>query len=843
MREDPPFQEAAPLASEHSFAAGHWELLDTALADALDLPEPDRLAFLEERLGTYPELFQEGQRLLRRAAEAEAFFAQRLAFSPAQGATLGSWQLERELGRGGSSVVWLAHRRDGKAEMRAAIKMLQTPFASPALVERFDREKQILASLQHPNIAHLLDASIGPRDLPNFAMEFVDGLPLPEHCSRYQLSLTARVRLARQLLDGLQYAHSKLVVHRDLKPGNIFCTSSGIPKLLDFGIARLLESQDLLPQTETIYRALSVDYASPEQLRGEAPSTATDIYSMGLVLYETFTGERARRWNQRAITEILRDCDVFRLPAHPPLPRDLYAILGKATDPDPSRRYASASEFAADLGRFLDGLPVSARKAGLAYVAMRYARRHAVVVTAIAITLAAILGGSTAALYQARQAEQQRQLAVARQAEAERAAAEAMQAREQAQVSQTRAEEMRSLSEERREDLLRLSYSFLEDTYRDIATLPGATPVRAQLLERTLSHLDRLEASNPEDPNLLVVLIDALGNLADTYGGQNSNLGEKPRAESLLVRREALIERLAALMPGSLDVARMRLDNRTRLIPIRFQGNDERRKQIASLEPRVDALLRTAEPSRALYRFAVSYYFQRAFFQEDSSERLRYYQRVLALATEDERRFGGDEVCWRSIAIAHKYAAGSMLPEAPDYNRHAQLAVTYDEKRVAQSPMNATARMDLSFSRSTLAGSLEVTGQWTEAVAMYQDVLRLRLNLLEMDPGNQWYLNSLWYPLLRSLFLQFQHAERDILQQGIADLSGMARRYPPPPAAQATLALMKGEITHDGDAAAACAAYREADRIRQTVPSTQFRYFFYLDILKARIAACVPESQ
>ena len=252
----------------------------------------------------------------------------------------------------------------------------------------------------------------------------VDGLPLPEHCASLNLSLTARVRLARQLLDALQHAHSKLVIHRDLKPSNILCTAAGIPKLLDFGIARLLEDNPAA-QTETLCRAFSADYASPEQLRGEAVSTSTDIFSIGIVFYESFTGVRARQWSRRPIGEILRDADNFKLPAHPSLPPDLYAILLKATDPQAGARYHTASEFSADLGRFLDRLPVTARKASVAYVVMRYARRHLLAVSAATLALSAILGVSAAAVYQARQAEAQRQLAVRRQKESERAAAQA----------------------------------------------------------------------------------------------------------------------------------------------------------------------------------------------------------------------------------------------------------------------------------------------------------------------------------------------------------------------------------------------------------------------------------
>ncbi|MCW5964649.1 MAG: serine/threonine protein kinase [Bryobacterales bacterium] len=824
-------------------SAPQWAVLDAALADALELPREERLPWMREHLAGHPDILAEAVRMLEQADEAEAFFDRQSVTMLTPGARLGNWKLERELGRGGMGVVWLAHRTDGKTEMRAAVKLLNTPFATPALLARFEREKQILASLQHPNIAHLLDASIGPRHLPNFVLEYIDGKPLPDHCESRQLSLVQRIRLARQLLDALQYAHSKLVVHRDLKPGNILCTEMGVPKLLDFGIARLLDEQAGKQLTETVYRALSVDYASPEHLRGEDASTSADLYSMGLVLYETFTGERARRWSQRSIAAILRECESYRLPAQPSLPADLRAILWKATEPDPALRYATASEFSADLGRLLDGLPVSARTASFRYVAMRHLRRNAWVATAAGVALAAVLAGTAAALYQAREADKQRDVAVIRQQEAERAAAEALTARRATQEALDRAEELHTLSEDRREDLLRLSFSFLDETYRDIASLPGATPVRAQLLKRTLGHLERLETSTPDDPNLLLMLIEALGNLADTYAGQNSNLGERDQAQTLLHRRKALIDRLANAQQDSLLTERLLLDNEIRQIPIIFRGDSgQRHASLAALEPRVARLLDRSAPSRTLYRFGVVYYFQRAVFSKEASLRLRYYQRVLDLASEDERRFGGEEVCWRSIALAHKYIAGSLPLESPAYLHHAQHAVAYDEKRVALNQMNATARIDLTFSRSTLALALESKQRTQEANEIYRDIYRQRLSLLDVDPENQWYQSSLWYPLVRAAYLDLKSEDGEALQARYAELKRLADRYQAPLLAQSTIAMLEGELMHGTAPAAACKEFQKAQSTHlSAAPSEQNRFPFKLR-LNDRLSECEPTT-
>jgi hypothetical protein len=834
--------EKDPFAAGKAPTGDRWTRLDTALADALELPSAERLDWLRARLAGDAELLAEAERLLGKAAEADAFFERSSVAGLRPGSRIGAWTLERELGRGGSGVVWLAHRTDRKTTMRAAIKLLHVPFASAALLDRFEREKQILASLQHPHIAHLVDAGIGPEDLPSFALEYIDGSPLPEHCEANQLPLAQRVRLGRQVLDGLQYAHSKLVVHRDLKPGNILCTESGIPKILDFGIARLLDEGEGQPRTETLYRALSVDYASPEQLRGEEVSTAADIFSMGLVLYEAFTGERARRWTQRSIVEILRECEGFRLPAHPALPADLRAILWKATEADVHRRYASASEFRADLGRFLDGLPVAARPASFGYVAKRYLRRHALATAAAAAALAAVLVGSSIALYQAREADRQRLLALDRQRQAEAAAAEALEAKARTQEALQRAEQLRVLSENRREDLLRLSYSFVGDAYQDISRLPGATPVRARLLEQAIGHLDKLEATTPGDEGLLAVLVDALGNLADTYWSQNSNLGERQKALALLQRRGDLIERLGRIRPGSPVVERLRLDHAIReaILPtVADQAQQElRRQRLAVLEPRVRRLLASAPRSRELYRFGVVYYFQRAVYLESAPERFPYYRRMLELAEEDERGFGGDESCWRSAALAHKYLAGSMSVGEPEHRRHAQAAVEYDEKRVALNPMNATARMDLSFSWTTLAASLEAEGRRAEAAQRYREVYQQRLGLLQVDPGNQWYQRSLWYPLVRATSLSRQSADGEGVRTGLAELKRISSRYETPASAAATIAALEGDLLMAENTAGACDAFRQAQRAHEAGDAIEKQRFLLTEMVASRLKEC-----
>lgn len=320
------------------------------------------------------------------------------------GMVLGAYRVVRELGRGGSGSVYVAERTDGAFEQRVAIKVLHGAFDAEAL-DRFRRERQILASLEHPNIARLIDGGSTPDGRPYVVLEFVDGAPITEHCNRHRLSVRERLKLLLEVCDAVAVSHRNLVVHRDLKPSNVLVTTSGDVKLLDFGIAKLLEGSALLtdgPQPRTRGRWLSPGYASPEQVLGQAISTASDVYSLGVLIYEVLTDRRPPS---------VLPVDLERLPSHaepvPPsvmvgassdaaspdavaadrsctaaqlvrqLRGDLDSITLRALRLEPSRRYGSAERLADDLLRFLEGRTVAARRASVPYRVGKFARRHA----------------------------------------------------------------------------------------------------------------------------------------------------------------------------------------------------------------------------------------------------------------------------------------------------------------------------------------------------------------------------------------------------------------------------------------------------------------------------------
>ncbi len=346
------------------------------------------------------------------------------------GRRVGNYTLVREIGRGGMSVVYLAERADQAYEHQVAVKLVYPGLVDPRLAERLVAERQILARLEHPNIARLLDGGTTDDGVPYFVMERIDGLPIDRHCDERGLSISERIRLFRTVCAAVAHAHRNLVVHRDLKPSNILVGADGEPKLLDFGIAKVLSPNELDEEGgRTISPALTPSYASPEQLRGEPVTTATDIYSLGVVLYRLLTGalprtsptwattsasglgevdppsRRSRRSEStrrsRRIEPTLRGAtltpeEIARRRGTTPrglvrqLAGDLDNILQKALRPEPERRYASVERLGEDLRRYLEHLPVEARPDGWGYRAAKFLRRNP-----LAAVLAGLLGLSS----------------------------------------------------------------------------------------------------------------------------------------------------------------------------------------------------------------------------------------------------------------------------------------------------------------------------------------------------------------------------------------------------------------------------------------------------------------
>jgi len=412
---------------------GDWPALSALLDEALALPAAERGAWLAARGSDQSGLHERLAGLLASAAavETDDLLAALPRFGapaadagdgvdplaePKPGDAIGPYLLLAALGQGGMGTVWLAERADAQPRRKIALKLPHLGWV-PGLAERLARERDILASLEHPNIARLYDAGVDSLGRPWLALEYVDGVPIDRFAAERALALRQRLELVLQVAAAVAHAHTRLVVHRDLKPSNILVTAGGEVRLLDFGIARLLqdESGEATELTRLAGRALTPDYASPEQIRGEPIGTASDVYSLGVVAYELIAGTRPYRLKKGtgaiSLAAAIAEAEAplpSRVAADPGLRRalagDLDAILNKALKKDAGERYASVAAFADDIERHLRRVPVAARPDRLGYRARKFVSRHAVPVTAGMLVAIALLVGSGLALWQAREA-------------------------------------------------------------------------------------------------------------------------------------------------------------------------------------------------------------------------------------------------------------------------------------------------------------------------------------------------------------------------------------------------------------------------------------------------------
>ena len=421
-----------------------WAQIRQVFDGALERPAKDRAAYLRVLCARDEELRHEVESLLRSHEQSDEFLetpaaqlnqivSQEDISEYPQGYRIGPYEFDRRIGRGGMGAVWLATRYDKEYKKQVAIKMVKRGMNSQEILRRFRTERQVLANLDHPNIARLIDGGSTPDGLPYLVMEYVEGTPIDQYCEHWKCTISERLNLFRDVCSAVHYAHQNLVVHRDIKTGNILVTPDGIPKLLDFGIAKLLgpEGSTLdLAQTRPEMRPMTLDYASPEQVRGEAITTATDVYSLGVLLYRLLTAKmpygpniRSQAAMQNAICEkepirpssqILSDestavpeatqkleavsetRDKARKRLRKKLSGDLDNIILMALRKEPHRRYHSVGQFSEDIRRYLEGHPVMARLDTPGYRIAKFVRRHpegiaaAVLISATLISVAVI---------------------------------------------------------------------------------------------------------------------------------------------------------------------------------------------------------------------------------------------------------------------------------------------------------------------------------------------------------------------------------------------------------------------------------------------------------------------
>ncbi|HMV87472.1 MAG TPA: serine/threonine-protein kinase [Blastocatellia bacterium] len=582
-----------------------------------EAPPTARAALLAQHCGEDVELYREIEALLD-DDETEDFLqrpvkgvAQALPQSDEYiGRKIGHYQVVKLLGQGGMGAVYLAERADAEYYRQVALKVVRRGMDSRFVLKRFRVERQILATLEHPNIAQLLDGGTTGDGLPYFVMEYVPGQPLSKYCESRKLSLTERLKLFLPVCAAVQHAHQKLIVHRDLKPSNILVTAEGVPKLLDFGIAKLLDPA-LLPasvtRTQTAMQLMTPEYASPEQVRGLPITAASDVYTLGVILFELLTGERPYQFDTYSPAEIERavcETNVERpsavagrttdatLKFRKQLAGDLDNIVLMALRKEPERRYQSVEQLAEDIRCYLDGRPISARRESAVYRANKFVRRHKAGVAAAALIFFSLLGGIIATARAARiarseraraeaglaeaqaqraEAERQRRIAEQERAEAltqrERAETETIEADLQRQIAEAQraeadaqrynAETQQERAERRFAQVRKLANSFLFEFHDQIASLPGSTAAREMVVKTALEYLDSLAAEAENDPALLAELAAAYARIGDVQGlPGRANLGQSKAALENYAKAAGLSEKLLILDSGNEAVRR-----------------------------------------------------------------------------------------------------------------------------------------------------------------------------------------------------------------------------------------------------------------------------------------------
>lgn len=420
--------------------------MSAILDAALEIPAEARAAHLDQACAGDLELRKQVDELLAADAAAGSFLAESALEQAAplvaeiaeeldapppphgRGSSVGAYRLLGPLGEGGMGLVYLAERKDGQFEHQVAVKVLRQGLQGEEAGRRFLQERRILARLQHPGIARLLDGGVTPDGSPFFVMERVEGRPVTAYCDERRLGIDARLRVFLEICEAVQYAHRRLVVHRDLKPSNILLDEAGRVKLLDFGIAKVLadgSEEAAAESTRTALRAMTPEYAAPEQVRGDPVTTATDVYALGVLLHELLTGQRPYR-DVRGVTSELERAILEQEPTRPSartggaglpgigvaelrrlLRGDLDGIVLRALEKEPERRYPSAEALAADVRRHLEGLPVLARGDRAAYRARKFVRRHRVGAGAGLLVLVSLISGLAATAWQARRAQRE----------------------------------------------------------------------------------------------------------------------------------------------------------------------------------------------------------------------------------------------------------------------------------------------------------------------------------------------------------------------------------------------------------------------------------------------------
>ncbi|MGI8641126.1 MAG: protein kinase domain-containing protein [Pyrinomonadaceae bacterium] len=727
-----------------------WQKIKDLFNATFDLPESERAGFLAER---DEDLCREVEKLIKADEEAADFIVEPALVDIGLveenetdfyvGKQIDSYKILKEIGRGGMGTVYLASRGDESFDKIFAVKLISRGMDTTAVLKRFVMERRILARLEHPNIAQLLDGGSTTDGLPYFVMEYVEGLPITKFCDSHEFSTGERLELFQKVCSAVSYAHQNLVVHRDIKPSNILVTEDGSAKLLDFGIAKLLHpewSLDTTEATATMFRLMTPEYASPEQIRGLPVTTASDVYSLGVVLYELLSGQRPFKIESRLPEEAAQ----IVLTAEPLRPSlvvlshslvddkratqsnaqrtkdegqrtkslkgDLDNIVLKALRKEPTRRYNSVQEFSEDIRRHLAGLPVTATADTSFYRFNKFIKRHRAGVFASLLIAVILLSATVITSWQAVVAKRE-------------------QAKAEMRFNQVR----------------KLANAVLFEYHDDIKKLAGSTPIREKMVKDALEYLDNLSAENTNDADLQRELAAAYEKVGDVQSGDDSFGSLNQSRNSLLSYQKALKirEKISADFPqNSDDLYNLAVCYRQVGDGLGVGGNFPARLENYQKAIKIHEELAETNPlnEKFQYGFASGLY-DLGFASDQTSNNgnaILNYSKAIEIWQNLLNNNQSNAEFSRKLSKAYKFL-GRVL-EREKRNEEAignyQKSLSLDEARVAFDDVDAQAKLDLSASYMVFANLFLKTGNIKSAEEFCRQGLEIRKAVAKTDPSN-----------------------------------------------------------------------------------------------------------
>lgn len=589
--------------------AEDWQKIHEIFNDSADLPLSERADFLS-KVCENSEIRHEVEKLLI-AEDSSDNFLENPAIdfdAPKNLKKIGRYKIISELGKGGMGSVFLAERED--LPQKVAVKIIKRGLDSEDILRRFHHEREILAALEHPNIARLIDGGTTDDGLPFYVMEYVEGIPIDEYCKN--ANLEEKLQLFRQVCKAVSFAHARVIVHRDLKPSNILVNKEGTAKLLDFGIAKLLSDKDFGKKgTATSLGMMTPNYASPEQFRGETVTTATDIYSLGVILYELLTGVLPYDLTDKTLDKVFRILNQTETvkPSENPeskilnpkfLKGDLDNIILKSLKKEPERRYQSVIDLSDDIRRYLVGLPVSARPDTFRYRTAKFVKRNKIAVVAASLVFLSLIGGIIGIYYQF-----------------------------------TVAKHQKTLAEKRFSDVRELANKVVFRYHDEIAKFPGATALREELVNDAVKYLDSLNAEQIEDDQLKLELAKAYEKIGDVQGRPYAaNLGKSEDALASYQKAVDILKTATEKSQNVFELKRELVRASIRLIAMKARLGDKNFQD--ELAPIVNLQIEVNEADKSnlnqnANELAEAYIMQADYSWQNRLSRIEIYQKAFAL--------------------------------------------------------------------------------------------------------------------------------------------------------------------------------------------------------------------